>query len=131
MPPGAASYPFARPALALMLAWLVTTPQQRPWYDAAIFPLLALMPATRLDWIAVIRAVPAALAELPGVTFYPDLLPGWLSATAKTISTTLAPIVLVGAALALLWLCASERWNAADGTGSQSPTLRALRPRRG
>jgi hypothetical protein len=122
MPPGPASYPFARPALALTLAWLVTTPQQRPWYDAAIFPLLALMPATRLDWIVVIRAVPAALAELPGVTYYPDLLPGWLSVTAKTISTRLAPIVLIGAALALLWLCVSGRWNAADGRGSRSST---------
>jgi len=123
MPQGSASYPFARPALALMLAWLVTTPQQRPWYDAAIFPLLALMPATRLDWIAVARAVPAALAELPGVTYYPDLHPGWLSATAKVISTRLAPGVLIVVALALLWLCVSRRWNAANGSDPHSSTL--------
>jgi hypothetical protein len=116
MPAAPASYPFARPALALMLAWLIATPQQRPWYDAAIFPLLALMPATRLDWIAVARAAAAALAELPGVTYYPYLLPGWLSATAKAISTGLAPIVLAGAALTLLWLCVSGRWKAADDT---------------
>jgi hypothetical protein len=123
MPQGPASYPFARPALALMLAWLVTTPQQRPWYDAAIFPLLALMPATRLDWIAVARAVIAALAELPGVTYYPDLRPEWLSAVARVISTRLAPVVLIGAALALLWLCVSGRWNAAEGRGFHSPAL--------
>jgi len=123
LPQGLASYPFARPALALMLAWLVTTPQQRPWYDAAIFPLLALMPATRLDWIVVIRAVPAALAELPGVTYYTALHPGWLSATAKTISTRLAPLVLIGTALALLWLCLSGRWNASDGRGSPPSAL--------
>jgi hypothetical protein len=122
MPAGPASFPFARPALALMLAWLVVTPQQRPWYDAAIFPLLALMPATRLDWIVVVRAVAAALAELPGVTYYPLLLPGWLSATGKAISTSLAPIVLVGAGLALLWLCVSGRWNA-DGSGLPPPAL--------
>jgi len=126
LPPGPASYPFARPALALMLAWLLATPQQRPWYDAAIFPLLALMPATRLDWIVVIRAVTAALAELPGVTYYPYLVPGWLMATAKVISTTLAPLVLAGTVVALLWLCVSGRWNAADGSGSHSSTVADL-----
>ncbi len=121
MLPGPAGLPFARPALALLLAWLVTTPQQRPWYDAALFPLLALMPASRLDWIAVARAIPAALAELPGIIYYPGLTPGWLSAAGKTISTGVAPIVLVGVALALLWLCMSRKWNAADGSGPPAP----------
>ena len=121
LPPGPASFPFARPALALMLAWLVTTPQQRPWYDAAIFPLLVLMPRSRLDWIVVARAVPAALAELPGIIYYVQLTPAWLSTVGKIVSARLAPIVIIGAALALLWLCASRKWNAADGDGSPPP----------
>jgi hypothetical protein len=103
-----------------MLAWLITTPQQRPWYDATIFPLLALMSATRLDWIVVVRPAAAALAELPGVTYYALLNPGWIAATGKAISTSLAPLVLAGAGLALLWLCGSERWNAQDRSRTES-----------
>jgi hypothetical protein len=129
LPDGPASYPFARPALALTLAWLITTPQQRPWYDAALFPLLALMPATRLDWIAVVRAVAAALAEVPGVTYFPYLVPGWLSLTSLGISTGIAPVLLALAAAALLWLCASGRWNAARGA-PVAPTPAVWRPRR-
>ncbi len=120
MPDGPVSYSVAWPALALTFAWLVTTPQQRPWYDAAIFPLLALMPVSRLDWVAVGRAIAAALAELPGVIYYRSLVPGWLSATGKAISTDLAPALLVGAGVVLLWLCASGRWNAAGGRGALS-----------
>jgi hypothetical protein len=120
MPAGPAGYPFARPALALTFAWLATTPQQRPWFDAAIFPLLALMPTTRLDWIVVVRTTAAALAELPGVTYYADLTPGWLAAAGKAISTSMAPLVLACAGLGLLWLCWSERWNAQGGGRTES-----------
>jgi hypothetical protein len=128
LPAGLTEYPFARPVLALMLAWLVTTPQQRPWYDAAIFPLLALMPATRLDWIVVIRTAAAALAQLPGVIYYTDLVPAWLSATGKAISADTVPLVVAGAALALLWLCWSGRWNAPGGSRVESVTPAPARP---
>ena len=114
-PAGAAAYPLARPALAVTLAWLIATPQQRPWYDAAVFPLLALMPATRLDWIIMVRAVAAALAQLPGVTYYPQLTPGLLSGLAGTISVVEAPVSLLAAAIALVWLCASRRWGGDGG----------------
>jgi hypothetical protein len=116
LPAGQAGFPFAQPALALMLAWLIMTPQQRPWYDAAIFPLLALMPASRLDWIVGIRALAAALAELPGVIYYAILRPGWISGIARGISTDLAPAVLIAVAIALIWLCVSGKWNAPAGT---------------
>ena len=66
MPPGPAEFPAVRPALTLTLAWLILSPQQRTWYDVMIFPLLALMPATRLDWIALVRAAVTAIAQLPG-----------------------------------------------------------------
>jgi hypothetical protein len=130
MPAGPADYPFAQPALALMLAWLITTPQQRPWYDAAIFPLLALMPATRLDWIVIVRTAAAALAELPGVTYYVDLVPGGLAAAGKAISVSMAPLVLAGAGLALLWLCWSDRWNAQGGSRTECEPLRPDHRRR-
>lgn len=127
LPAGLASYPFARPALALLLGWLIATPQQRPWYDAAVFPLLVVMPATRLDWVAVARAVTAALAQLPGVTYYPSLVPGWLSASARTISVTAVPIALVGIAIALCWLCASGRWESRQAA-RDGPRLLAAPP---
>ena len=111
LPSGPSQLPFARPALALSLAWLVCTPQQRPWYDAMIFPLLALMPATRLDWIVVVRALAAAMAEIPGVRFYTGLRPQWVSELADIISRGLAPAALVLAAAALVWLCITGGWT--------------------
>src|ERR1017187_9367883 len=111
LPSGPSQLPFARPALALSLAWLVCTPQQRPWYDAMIFPLLALMPATRLDWIVVVRALAAAMAEIPGVRFYTGLRPQWVSELADIISRGLAPPALVLAAAALVWLCITGGWT--------------------
>jgi hypothetical protein len=110
MPSGPIGLPFVRPALALCLAWLACSPQQRPWYDAMIFPLVALMPATRLDWIVVARALAGAMAELPGVRFYTALSPRWLSLAADIISRGAAPAALVVAVAAMLWLCATTRW---------------------
>jgi hypothetical protein len=42
MPAGPPSLPVARPALALTLAWLMVSPQQRHWYDAMLFALPAM-----------------------------------------------------------------------------------------
>lgn len=112
-PSGSASpagLPFVRPVLAVSLAWLICTPQQRPWYDAMIFPLLALMPATRLDWIVVVRAVATAAGELPGVAFYRGLHPPWLGSAVYITTRGVVPITLVAVAAALIWLCVTGRW---------------------
>jgi hypothetical protein len=111
LPAGPAALPFARPALAVCLAWLVCSPQQRPWYDAMIFPLVALLPATRLDWLVLARGVAAALAELPGVRFYTSLRPDWLSRLADGLGRGIVPAALVIVALALVWLCVTGRWG--------------------
>ena len=111
MPAGLDRQPAVRVALALTLAWLVTSPQQRPWFDAMLFPLLALTPATRLDWIALGRLVAASAAELPGITFYTGLRPHWLAVVADVISRGLAPIALTGLTVALIWLCVTRRWT--------------------
>jgi hypothetical protein len=110
LPSGPADLPFARPVLAVSLAWLICTPQQRPWYDAMIFPLLALMPATRLDWIVVVRAVATAAGELPGVAFYRGLHPHWLGSAVYLTTREVVPITLVAVAAALVWLCVTGRW---------------------
>jgi hypothetical protein len=111
MPNGPPGQPAVRVALALTLAWLATSPQQRPWFDAMIFPLLVLMPATRLDWIALGRLVVASAAELPGITYYTGLRPHWLAEVANVISRGLAPIALTGLTVALIWLCVNRRWT--------------------
>jgi hypothetical protein len=102
--------PFVQPVLAVSLAWLICTPQQRPWYDAMIFPLLAVLPATRLDWMVVLRALAGAVAELPGVNFGLLLHPRWLQSFTVHESHILVPLTLVAVLGALVWLCITGRW---------------------
>jgi hypothetical protein len=108
--PSPAAVAFAQPVLAVSLAWLICTPQQHPWYDAMIFPLLALMPATRLDWVVVLRALAAALAELPGVAYDFGLHPPWLRSLVDVTVHAVVPVTLVMLVGALVWLCVTGRW---------------------
>jgi hypothetical protein len=110
LPDGPPGLPAIRPSLALSLAWLVASPQQRPWFDAMIFPLLAVMPATRLDWIALGRVVVGSIAELPGVTYYTLLRPNWLVLADDAVARDLAPLGLLALTVALIWLCVTRRW---------------------
>jgi hypothetical protein len=126
--PGPAGMPFVRPVLAVSLAWLICTPQQRPWYDAMIFPLLALMPATRLDWLIVVRAVATAAGELPGVAFYYQLHPHWLRSSVYLTTRDIVPVTLVVVAGALIWLCVTTAPGGRSGQaggGRPQPDLAA------
>lgn len=71
LPPGLPDLPVVRPMFVLCAAWLITSPLQRSWYDVMIFPLLALLPANRMDGVLVVRAMVGGLASMPGV-----LVPG-------------------------------------------------------
>ncbi|MFB9832590.1 hypothetical protein, partial [Actinoallomurus acaciae] len=55
------------PALAVCTAWVVTTPIYYPWYEALVLPLVALAPASRLDWVQLTRALVATVGCLPGL----------------------------------------------------------------
>ncbi|HQR25902.1 MAG TPA: hypothetical protein PLP61_02580 [Nocardioides sp.] len=55
-----------RPMLVLSLAWLLATPMWRPWYDALMFPLLGLMPASQLDGFLLLRNVIGGIGTSPG-----------------------------------------------------------------
>jgi hypothetical protein len=67
MPPGYASLPEIWPMLVCALAVVLGDVVQYPWYDAMFFPLLALLPATRLDiWLLARNAALSGLL-LPGV----------------------------------------------------------------
>jgi hypothetical protein len=52
--------------LALAIASLVVLPVQTPWYDAPIFVLLALMPASGIDYVLVTRCLLLTELVLPG-----------------------------------------------------------------
>jgi hypothetical protein len=107
MPAGLAQFPAVRPALALILAWLILSPQQRAWCDVMIFTLLALMPATKLDWIALARAAVTAIAQLPGVTT-PATNPLWLQRYAGALNTLLVPVAIALLTITLIWLCMTQ-----------------------
>jgi hypothetical protein len=117
LPAGPSALPAVRPVLALTLAWLVFSPLQRPWYDVLLFPLLALMPATRLDWIVLGRAVAGAVGSLPG--FYPDS-PLWLVHSEHLLYGFLVPLTLVCLAATLAWLCLTRQIGI-DTTGLSPP----------
>jgi len=119
LPDGPPGLPVIRVTLALTLAWLVTSPQQRPWFDAMIFPLVAFMPVTRLDWIVVWRAVLASAAELPSVIYYTRLRPQWLAEVTDMIARGLVPIGLVAVTVVLIWLCVTRRWTPGGRTGPE------------
>jgi hypothetical protein len=111
LPPGPRDLPAIRPALALTLAWLLVWPLQRPWYDAIAFCLLAVFPATRLDWVMLIRAVPAALAVATGAAAGARAHPSWLPQVAGFIGNSLSRDVRLGAVVAAVLLAATAAWG--------------------
>jgi hypothetical protein len=110
LPSGPPGLPAVRPALIASIAWLFVWPLQRAWYDVILFALLAIFPATRLDWLVLIRAVPTTLDLVTGVARH-GLTPAWLHWCVIHLSLVLAPEVRLAAVIALLALCATAAWN--------------------
>jgi hypothetical protein len=67
LPPAHADLPEIRPMMVCALAVVLGDIVQYPWYDAMFFPLLALLPASRLDTWLVGRTVLISGLLLPGV----------------------------------------------------------------
>lgn len=67
LPPGHPDLPEIRPMLVCALALVLGDIVQYPWYDAMFFPLLALMPASRLDGWLVARITVISGLLLPGI----------------------------------------------------------------
>jgi hypothetical protein len=109
LPPGRPGLPALRPALVLTLAWLLVWPLQRPWYDATAFCLLAAYPATWLDGLMLIRAVPAALAVATGAGV--GVHPGWVSRIVGFTGNTLSRDVRLGAVVVAVLLSAAGAWQ--------------------
>jgi hypothetical protein len=109
LPDGVPDLPAVRPALAVTLAWLFVWPYQLPWYDAVAFCMIALYPASRLDWLVLARLAAATFALMPGNAGLP---PEHILAAITAGSLYWAvPAVLLAAAVALGWLGLTGRWK--------------------
>jgi hypothetical protein len=123
LPAGDPANPAVRPVLVLALAWLAVFPVQAPWYDALIFPLLALMPASRLDYLLSTRCLLLSEMLLPGVL--PDA--GRWSVAAARLSHAGLLITLI----LLIVMCVRRSWHAAPPAGHRErapEASAALRP---
>jgi alpha-1,6-mannosyltransferase len=108
LPAGPARLPAIRPAVVLTVAWLLVWPLQRPWYDAAAFCLLAVFAASRLDWLMLVRAVPAAMAVATGAGAQPQ--PGLLTDVVNFVGDDLSPWVRLATVIAAIVLCTMDAW---------------------
>jgi hypothetical protein len=103
--------PAIQPALAVSIAWLFVWYYQLPWYDTMAVGLLAVYPASRLDWAVIGQLTAATVAIMPGNVL--PLQPHWLATLAYVSSYRLMPLALFVALAALIWLCLSRAWNIA------------------
>lgn len=94
--------------LAVVLGWLFAWPYVLPWYDALGWALLALVPASDLDWLVLARTAALGFAYLPARTA--DVtLPHGLSWLQPVFRNGVAPVVLAVAAAWLAVLMCTKR----------------------
>jgi hypothetical protein len=109
LPDAVPRLPALQPALALSLAWLFIAAYQLPWYDSMIIPLVALYPASRLDWLVLVRLLAGTLALMPGNPALPAA--GIMRTVAEASFQLVAPLALLGVLIALVWCAASGSWG--------------------
>jgi sterol desaturase/sphingolipid hydroxylase (fatty acid hydroxylase superfamily) len=103
--------------VAVCAAWLFLWPYQLPWYDAMIICVLVLYPASRLDWLVLARLTAGTISNMPG---NPYLQHSHLLRVADHFAVrTAAPVVMLAAAVALVALCVTGRWNVRDAPGPE------------
>jgi hypothetical protein len=108
VPDGTPDLPALSPALAVSLAWLLVWSYQRPWYDVMAICLLAVYPASRLDWLILGRLILTAPVYLPGV---PGPTPAWLTTIINAFGDSVAPAARLLAVAAFVALCLTGRWS--------------------
>jgi hypothetical protein len=126
LPDGVPGRPAVAPALALSLAWLFVTPFQRPWYDVMAISLLALYPASWLDWAVLIRLLAGASVYVHAAQSPAE--PHWLYDLSQFNGTWITPGVRLLAAVALVWFCVSGRWGWRSRSAAASGRLPELLP---
>jgi Glycosyltransferase family 87 len=98
--------PALTPSLAFSIAWIFLWPFQRPWYDAMIIALLVLYPASRLDWVVLVRLCFAAITYMEAIS-----ATGWLQSVQLFIGHWVTSSVRLLAVVAVIWLCVTGRWG--------------------
>jgi len=130
-PDGTPSLPALSPALALSLAWLFVWSYQRPWYDVMAICLLAVYPASRLDWLVLVRLILAAPVYMPGIPGNP---PAWITRVAAFEGLDLTAYGRLAVAVAFVVLCLFPGWRGLWGwrrpkaafSPGESPVLQPL-----
>jgi len=90
-----------RTALVLSVAWLITSMYTLSWYDLLAWMPLAVLAASKLDQILVIRGAALSLAYVPGRAI--DMGKA-LDFTATRMRDTVSPIIQMAMVLAvILW----------------------------
>jgi len=97
----------ARVACVLTVAWVLAAPYALPWYDALVWAPLALLPASRLDLVLLVRTFVLALAYVPGRTV--SLLPDDLRRVTLGFRADIAPWLVLALVLSVLALAAARR----------------------
>jgi hypothetical protein len=120
-PDGTPQLPALSPALAISLAWLLVWSYQRPWYDVMAICLLAVYPASRLDWLVLGRLILTAPVYLPGV---PGTIPAWVNRAINVVGEVVSPWARLIAAVGFIALCVFGWWGWRD----RAPSQAALRP---
>jgi hypothetical protein len=127
LPDALPSLPAIQPALAISLAWLFIWYYQLPWYDTMAIGLLAIYPASRLDWAVVGQLTAGTVALMPGtVASYHS---HWLARLEFLIAFRLMPAVLFCFLAYLVWLCATGAWNIASRRAVREPDAPVLAAR--
>jgi hypothetical protein len=98
-------------------------PFQRPWYDVMIIALLVLYPASRLDWVVLVRLGFAAITYMDATT----LPRGWLLSLQMFEGEWITSTVRMLAVAALLWLCLTGRWGWRSRPAESAVTAPELR----
>ncbi|HEY1699317.1 MAG TPA: hypothetical protein VGG75_06325 [Trebonia sp.] len=114
MPNRMPRFPAVTPALALSMGWIFLWPFQRPWYDVMLIALLALYPASWLDWVILGRLCFGAITYFEATSASPastlqhvQLFTGeWVTSSVRFLAVAV-----------LVWMCVSRRWGFRSGDG--------------
>jgi hypothetical protein len=101
-------------SFAVAFAWLVAWPYVLPWYDGLGWAFLALLPASRLDWLMLARTAGLAIGYLPGRTVAMPASLGWLE---TVVRTGITPAILLAVTVALVLMLRPRR----DGRPPPAP----------
>jgi len=130
-PDGTPNLPALSPALAISLAWLLMWSYQRPWYDVMAIGLLTVYPASRLDWLVLVRLILAAPVYMPGIPGNP---PAWINHVVGFEGVDLSAYGRLVVAAGFVVLCLFPGWKGlwgwrrpkADLSSGTSPALPPL-----